>query len=258
MLRAIVAFVAVAAALVAPASAARARFVDVKLISSSLSPRPGQTVWVGLQMNPRPGWHGYWSNPGESGLAPVVKWTAPAGVRFGPLQHPAPGLLRVMGMASFVHSGPHMLLARMTVDRKLPVGTALPVTAVLASAACSDRLCVPEKARLTLRMTVGNGALSADAGTVARAVARLPKPVNGGSFALRSGRLILSLPSSVRLRAAQARFFPDKNGYWDPLEARVIAGMPLRIASPAVGKPPRRITGVVTDGASAYRVSFQR
>lgn len=131
-------------AFAAQASAARPHFIDVRLVSESSAPKPGASVLIGLQMTPRPGWHGYWSNPGDSGLAPVVKWTAPRGVRFGPLQYPAPTLMRVMGLTSYVESGPHMLVARMTVDRKLRIGTALPITADVRLAACSDKLCVPE------------------------------------------------------------------------------------------------------------------
>ncbi|HJP68820.1 MAG TPA: protein-disulfide reductase DsbD domain-containing protein, partial [Sphingomicrobium sp.] len=63
--------------------------IDVRLITESNTPRPGHGIFLGLQMTPQPGWHGYWSNPGEAGLAPAVKWTAPSGVHFGPLQHPA-------------------------------------------------------------------------------------------------------------------------------------------------------------------------
>lgn len=258
MLRSIIGAAALASALVVPASAARPGYIEVRLIASSLSPKPGQAIWLGLEMKPKPGWHGYWSNPGESGLAPVVKWAGPRGVRFGPLQHPAPTLLRTMGLTSYVHSGPHMLLARMTVDPNLPVGTVLPIAADLKWAACSDKLCVPQRARLALRLTVGRGALSADAGAVNRALARMPKRLGGGSFAIGGGRLVLTLPSSARLNRARARFFPDANGYWDPLKAHAIPGTPLRIASPAASKPPKRITGVVTDGTSAFRVSLGR
>jgi DsbC/DsbD-like thiol-disulfide interchange protein len=247
-----------AAGLAAPVCAARPRFIDVELISESLVPRPGQTILVGLQMNPKPGWHGYWSNPGEGGLAPVVKWSGPPGVHFGPLQHPAPSLLRVMGLTSYVHAGPHLLLARITLDRKAQPGMVLPITADVTLAACSDSVCVPEKARLSLRMTVGSGTPSAQAPRLRRALAKQPRRAGPGSFVVRGRQIILNLPASARISATSARFFPDANGYWDPLRARVVPGRPLRIVSPVVGKPPNRLTGVVSDGSSAYRIDFER
>jgi DsbC/DsbD-like thiol-disulfide interchange protein len=242
----------------AQAQAARPHYIAANLIADSVVPRAGGTVLVGLEMTPRPGWHGYWSNPGESGLAPVVKWSAPRGIEFGPLQHPAPTLMRVMGMTSYVHAGPHVLLTRVTLDRSLPAGTVVPIVADVTWAACSDRLCVPEKARLSLRLRVGNGSASPQAAAIRRALAKLPKTARSGTFFVRGGQITLKLPASGRLQPARTRFFPDANGYWDASRSRVVSGNPLTIAGPALGKPPGRITGVVSDGGSAYRIGFER
>ena len=231
--------------------------IDVKLIAESIAPRAGHTQFVGFQMTPQPGWHGYWSNPGEVGLAPAVKWTAPEGVRFGPLQHPAPTLLEVQGMTSFVHAGPHVLISRMTLDRDLQPGTALPITAKISWAACSDKLCVSERATLTVQMTIGAGASSADAVTLHRALAAEPKAASAGSFQTNNGKLILQLPRGAELDARHARFFPDENGVFDTADARVISALPLRIEGPVRGPVPARISGVVSGGSAAFRLSFK-
>ena len=232
--------------------------IDVRLIAESTAPRPGHTTFVGLQMSPQPGWHGYWSNPGDAGLAPAVKWIAPAGVRFGPLQHPAPTMLKVQGITSFVHAGPYVLISRMSLDRSLQPGSKLPVTAEISWAECSDKLCVPERATLALQLTVGDGAPSADAVTVRHAVAAEPKAIGLGAFEVKDGKLLLQLPPGAELDARHARFFPDENGFFDPAEARVISALPLRIAAPSKSPVPARFSGVVSDGSAAFRVSFQR
>ena len=254
----VLAFAAIAASLAAPASAARPQVMDVKLIAQTDSPRPGQTILVGLRMTPRPGWHRFWSNPGPSGLAPVVKWRAPRGVRFGPLQHPAPTLMQVMGMASYVHDGPHVLIARMKIRAGLKVGTALPVVADVTWAACSDRLCVPGKVRLSLLFKVGGGELSAEAPVLRRALAGEPKRCAGGSVIVRGREIVLRLPGGAGLHGRAAQFFPDWNSYRDPLRQRVLRGRQLAISSPAIGPVPRRITGVVSDGSAACRLAFER
>lgn len=232
--------------------------MDVRLIAETLSPRPGSTVLLGLQMTPQLGWHGYWSSAGESGLPPKVQWSAPRGVTFGPLQHPAPTLLRVMGMTSFVHAAPHVLISRMSIPRHVPVGTPLALTAHVSFGVCSDRLCVPQSADLAVRMVVGQGTPSAYAALLKRALADEPKAIRGGVFATNQKRLTLQLPMQTRLDASNTHFFPDKNGFFDPAEAHTLAGPPVEIVARLHGVAPRRITGVVSDGSHAFRLTFRR
>lgn len=257
MHRSVLAIGALISAFTAPGAVSRPRYIEVELIAGSAVPKAGRTILVGLRMTPRSGWHGYWSNPGESGLAPTVRWSAPRGVRFGALEHPAPTLLRVMGMSSYVHAGPHVLITRMTVDPNLPRGTALPITADISWAACSDRLCVPEKARLSLRLKVGNGSPSGQAALLRAALARAPKRLAGGSFRAAGNRIVLTLPASARLQPSQTRFFPDENGYWHPLKTRVVSAKPITIVGLNNGSRPIRVSGVASDGSAAYRLNLK-
>jgi DsbC/DsbD-like thiol-disulfide interchange protein len=121
------------------AGAANSR-IRAALAVESLEPKPGSTVRVAIRMTPEPGWHGYWQNPGDSGLPVTVRWEAPAGTRFSELQHPAPRLLSVQGIASYVHEGPFALVARMRVPAGLAPGTRLPLIAHVSWLACSDNL----------------------------------------------------------------------------------------------------------------------
>ena len=45
--------------------------------------RPGQPLWLGLQITHQPDWHTYWKNPGDSGLPTDLAWTLPAGLDAG-------------------------------------------------------------------------------------------------------------------------------------------------------------------------------
>jgi thiol:disulfide interchange protein DsbD len=51
---------------------------------------PGQPLWLALQLRHASGWHTYWKNPGDSGLATELNWTLPAGWQAGPIQPPSP------------------------------------------------------------------------------------------------------------------------------------------------------------------------
>lgn len=258
MYRCCLVIAAFAVALPAAAAAARPYHIDARLVTETAAPKPGRIMLVGLQMVPQPGWHGYWSNPGDSGLAPTVTWSAPHGVHFGPLQHPAPTLMQVSGLASYVHAGPHVLITRVRLDSSIPIGTALPITADVHWAACSANLCVPQKARLTVRLKAGRGTPSPEAALLRQAIAAEPKTIAPGTFRLERGQIVLQVPASARLNPRRTRFFPDDNGYWDPLKARVVSHARLQLASPLTGKVPDRVNGVLSDGSSAYQIRFRR
>ena len=51
--------------------------VQVQLAPEVTSVRPGEPFAVGLDFQLEKGWHVYWKNPGDSGLAPSLKWTFP-------------------------------------------------------------------------------------------------------------------------------------------------------------------------------------
>lgn len=241
------------------AAADPARYMPAELIAESPAPAPGSTILVGFKMTPRPGWHGYWSNPGESGIAPTVRWTAPAGVRFGPLLHPAPTLIGADGISSFVHEGPHVLLARMTLDRSIAAGTPIPVKARLDWAACTATQCVPLHATFTLDLVAGNGADGPNAAALAEAANKVPETAPASTFVADGKALRLLLPASLRLDTKRAKFFPDGAGAFPTADASGHeADGTAWIVAPRHGDIPRRLTGVVSDGGRAFRIAFTR
>lgn len=245
----------------APALAADSggKYIAAQLIAQTSQPRPGATVLIGITMDPRPGWHGYWSNPGDAGIAPTVEWTAPKGVTFGPLHHPAPTLMMVGNDASFVHKGRHVLLVPMTVSARIRPGTPLPVTARLLWGSCTDRACVPERATLSLRLVAGNGKPRREIRILAAAKAMLPKPARPSTYAIDKSSITLTLPRSLALDHKTTRFFPENGDYYDAASARSrVAGRSILISAARRSIPPRLATGVVSDGRRAYRITFRR
>jgi len=233
--------------------------MTAELIAESLSPAPGTTILVGIRMKPKPGWHGYWSNPGDAGFATSVSWVAPTGVKFGPLLHPPPELLTAAGISSYVHEGEHVLLSRMTVPSGLTTGSAIPIKAQLSWAACTATMCVPLRATLGLDLTVGDGDKGPDWSALNRAKDKLPRAASAGSFTSDGQTVRLTLPSSLRLDPAALRFFPDDNGAFETAKARAgTSESGIVIAGPSTGKLPRAISGVVSDRRVAYRLSFIR
>ena len=236
-----------------------ARYMTAELIAASATPAPGSSsILVGIRMIPRPGWHGYWSNPGDSGIAPTVRWSAPKGVTFGPLLHPAPTLLTADGMSSFVHGGRHVLLSRLRIARSVAPGTAIPITAALSWAACTATQCVPLHATLSLQLAAGNGAKGPDWQELNAAAAKLPPRVAGGTF-VDDGKSLRLFTPALKVDLSAAHFFPDAPGVFQPAAARAERiGGGVQITGPASDEVPRSISGVLSDGNNAYRLSFTR
>jgi DsbC/DsbD-like thiol-disulfide interchange protein len=229
---------------------------QVSLLSETDQPRPGSTFLVGIRIVPAPGWHSYWSNPGDSGIAPTIQWKAIPGVRFGPLLHPAPTLLKVAGITSYVHAGEHILLARVRADPTMKRGTTLPIQARLIWATCSESLCVPERTMLSLNLRVGDGIANSSANGLRLAVQGLPRQLPEGVFRTRGGVIRMEMSKAAQVDSTRATFFPSENGATSGMHVRVVQGK-TEIVGRIIGNTPSRISGVVADAKRSYAVSFR-
>ena len=106
-------------------------------------------------MRTKPGWHGYWQNPGDAGLPMDVQWQLPKGFAAGPLRYPVPTRLTVAGLMNYVFERDYAVLARL----KVPVDASgtVPIRADAHWLACTDKICVPEQGSFALDLLVGSG-----------------------------------------------------------------------------------------------------
>jgi DsbC/DsbD-like thiol-disulfide interchange protein/cytochrome c biogenesis protein CcdA len=185
------------------------------LATESRAPAPGQTTQIAFAMAPQPGWHGYWENPGDAGLGMTVEWTLPKGVAVGPLRYPVPRTLLIAGLMNHVYEGPYGILASLTLAKDITPGTPLPIRAKADWLACTDKVCVPQSARLALDLVAGDGAVE----PAARARfdgwrAHLPRPLGAdATYAVDHGRLRLSIPFPANARASDVHLFPLAEGF---------------------------------------------
>jgi DsbC/DsbD-like thiol-disulfide interchange protein/cytochrome c biogenesis protein CcdA len=131
-----------------------ARGIDPRLVAEGPAP-PGGEVELAIHMRTRPGWHGYWLNPGDAGLPMEVDWELPPGFSAGPLRYPVPTRLTIAGLMNYVYERDYALLVRL----KVPPGArgTVPVRAAARWLACTDKICVPESGSFGLDVPVGSG-----------------------------------------------------------------------------------------------------
>jgi thiol:disulfide interchange protein DsbD len=259
-----------AGALAASAVAAPVRVgpVAAELVADVESIAPGQPFTVAFRMTLDPPWHTYWLNPGDSGLAPTLAWSLPAGFTAGELEFPAPVAIATPPFMTYGHEGEVWFLSKITPPAQLP-----PAGVVLKAAAewliCNE-FCVPGMADLELSLPVVSGpdtrpSVSADAIQAARA--QLPAAQDGWQFRarVRAGRYYLAAvpPEPGADEPTTATFFP-----FDPellrhaapqVWRREAAGYSLELA-PAIpaAPPPQTLAGVLVlsgpDSRRAFRV----
>jgi thiol:disulfide interchange protein len=187
-----------------------AKHVATRLIAESDRPTAGSSVTLAIRMTPEPGWHGYWRNPGDSGMEPSVEWTLPPGASVGPLQYPVPERLVVGGLMNYVFDRPYALLVKLKVPDDLTPGSPLSVRGRLDHLVCTREVCVPESADLTLDLIVGApGDLRTTRAEFDSFRKALPKPLPAvANFELRDGRFRLAVPLPAAMEDDEPYFYP--------------------------------------------------
>ena len=132
---------------------------SVSIVSATHS-ASGTTLDLGLLFETNPGWHIYWSDPGDAGDPPSIAITAPAKTRISAFTWPAPAWLRLGSVGDYVESGTVLLPFTATLAHRVGSQGA----SVMASAnwlICSETICVPEQGIFALHLPAGPAGPSA-------------------------------------------------------------------------------------------------
>ena len=202
--RAVLAMLALVLIALSPATAAPTH-IQPKLVAESAAPAPGGATTLALTMTPEKPWHGYWANGGDAGFGMAVEWNLPEGVTVGAFHYPVPDALILFGMMNHVYEHPYALLADVRIDKSVAPGTDLTLSGVANWLACTDKVCVPEKAVISVALKAGDGVISAASRTQFDGWrALLPQPLDRAGTWERKGetlRFAIPLPAATTLDA---------------------------------------------------------
>ena len=175
---------------------------------------PGETVMLALHMRPAPGWHGYWSNPGDAGFGMSLKWSLPGGSEAGAPQYPVPQTLVISGLMNHVYERDYAVLVPFKIARDAKPGSRLPISVEAEWLACTDQVCVPEKGMLTTSVAVAvPGSRAQTSPQFDQWRMRLPAPLGAPvKFAIDGNRIRIAipLPDSVALHDPHLFIGDDK------------------------------------------------
>lgn len=123
--------------------------VRASLIAETKGFSPGQAFTVALRLEQADGWHTYWQDPGDAGLATTVDWDLPPGVQAGPLLWPQPIVFRDPGgLVGYGYLHQALILTEIRVG-KAYASDRLALKAQANWLVCKD-VCIPGDAGVSL------------------------------------------------------------------------------------------------------------
>jgi thiol:disulfide interchange protein DsbD len=239
--------------------------VTAELIPESTTVEAGKPFDVILHLHADEGWHTYWVNPGDAGLATTIKWTLPDGFTAGPIQWPTPEKHAMGPLMTYGYSGDVYLLTTIT-PPKSDLPQHFDIKAKAAWLVCQEE-CIPGKAELSLTLDSGFMNLrlpKENTELFAEARKRLPVEATDwkvdGEYATSDIGILIHLDEKDRIPAPKnARFFPEQANVLSTLDKDNLppenAGKPdgdgktdmvrLRIALQQNGDKPDKLSGVL-------------
>jgi DsbC/DsbD-like thiol-disulfide interchange protein len=187
--------------------------VVVSLLSAADSITPGIENFIGFYLKPEPHWHVYWQNPGDSGLAPKLKWRPQPQVSIGDIQWPFPELIPVEHLMNYGYSGDVLLPVPVTISKDY---TDDQITfKVSASWLVCKIACVPGKADLSLTLPLaaqGEAVTRTHQALFDQALSKVPGllSLQGAPVNISDSEVSIQLyaKSALFKQAKQVQFFP--------------------------------------------------
>ncbi|WP_340589454.1 protein-disulfide reductase DsbD family protein [Erythrobacter alti] len=245
------------AILAAPLAAQRENYIAADLVAES-QPQAGETLTVALRFRPKEGWHGYWSNPGEAGLGMELDWTLPEGWQAGEPRYPVPEVLNLFGIVNHAYERDYAVLVPIEVPAGAAVQNIAPITLDALWLACSDELCVPEGATLTLRYPQQSDAQRVQFDAHRAAIP--PMIDQAGTFALTQERLRIAIPLPAELSINNPHVFIEQRDVVDygGVQTFVREGDLLVVEIPRGGLRDEagEISGILAFGTEGAGVQF--
>ena len=165
----------------------------------------GQPLMLGLLLQHQPGWHTYWLNPGDSGLATHLQWQLPQGLEAGPTVWPRPGMIPVANMVNHGFEGQVLLGSSIQVMPSVASASALELRLQAEWLVCKEE-CIPQSGQFVLQLPT-RSSTAAHAGLFDALLAQQPQSLPAQTATLMPTALqvrVAGLPAAVQGRALKA------------------------------------------------------
>lgn len=227
--------------------------LEVKLLSDQQSLSPGSRFTLGVLFKPDPGWHIYWRNPGDSGLAPRFAWQSSGGVSVDDPLWPYPEKIEVGPLVNYGY-GEVLIPFPARFSGSPTDASSVKITLSLQWLVCKEE-CLPGEAQIetSLPTSSTSAAPSETTPLFEAALKKVPTNLERVSIAVEEQQDQIV----IALIPLEPRFFPSAVTFF-PVDPRVIANAApqevlleagaLRVTlkrDPSVKAPISRVRGVL-------------
>ncbi len=187
--------------------------IEVSLISDQQTVTPGVPFNLGVHFKPEPGWHIYWKNPGDSGLAPKFTWETPPGLTIHSAVWPTPSRIEVGPLVNYGYDETLLTFPASFVPSSEK--GEIEVTVRTQWLVCKDE-CLPGSAKLTLTLQFnksGPPVVSSSSQLFTKYLSLVPPPLTRVAIAVeeRENHVLVSLlPLDQQKLPRDVLFFPEE------------------------------------------------
>jgi thiol:disulfide interchange protein DsbD len=186
------------------------RHVRVDLVAAVTSIAPGDSFDVLFRQHIDDEWHTYWTNPGDSGAAPDIKWTIPEGVFVSAFKYPHPERIPYGPLMNYGYQNEVLMPFSVSVSKDYSA-SAVELKGTGRVLVCAD-ICIPEKVEVMLSIPIGATVVDeAVSDTFYVAQSRVPIPIDvASSFQVDGDKILLTvgLPAVPGNRMDSVEYFP--------------------------------------------------
>jgi thiol:disulfide interchange protein/DsbC/DsbD-like thiol-disulfide interchange protein len=186
----------------APVSSAR---TVASLVTDTDAMHPGTPFRVALRLRLSDGWHTYWKNPGDAGVAPELTLEVPEGTLQSPIDWPTPRRVQEGPVMTYAYTGDLLLPVTVTTRGDAPAT----IRAHAQWLVCKD-ICVPEEADFSLTLPLGQPSPSPQAPLFAAHDRTVPRPSPWAADIASDGTLFVQGPELTSATVTDAWFIPEQ------------------------------------------------
>lgn len=199
----------------------------VVLTSDTTTTAPGSNLRLAVGFSMEKDWHVYWKNPGDSGLAPTIKWDVAPQITIGPIQWPIPHLISVGPLMSYGFENEVYLIVLAKVSKDWPADKPIEVKAKIDWLACKVE-CIPGSVTRQLTIPINSSGAQKDAAIAQRLdQEQLLWPVISKDIDVRARNLEKTIVLEIRPKqplpgGTELYFFPERDDLIDHPAKQVV------------------------------------